>query len=55
MLEYKPIKNLLSKGGNTKTDKNEFKTYNLSLSPYTHNKKGVNVCPKASKGCEWRV
>ena len=40
MLEYKPIKNLLSKGGNTKTDKNEFKTYNLSLSPYTYNKKG---------------
>jgi hypothetical protein len=51
MLEYKPVKNLLSKGGNTKTDKNEFKTYNLSLSPYNHNKKGVNVCPKASKGC----
>jgi len=51
MLNYKPVTNLLSKGGNSKTDKNEFQTYNLSLSPYNYNSKGVNICPKASKGC----
>lgn len=45
------VNNLLSKGGNTKTDKNEYRTYNLSLAPYTLNSKGVNMCPKASQGC----
>jgi hypothetical protein len=49
--EYKDVKNLLSKSGNSKIDKNEITTYNLSLAPYKQNKKGVNLCPKASKGC----
>ena len=48
---YKKVNNLLSKGGNTKTDKNEYLTYNLSLAPYTLNNKGVNMCPMASQGC----
>ena len=48
---YKKVNNLLSKGGNTKTDKNEYLTYNLSLAPYTLNDKGVNMCPMASQGC----
>ena len=49
--EYKDVKNLLSKGGNAKINKNEITTFNLSLAPYKQNKKGLNLCPKASKGC----
>ncbi len=49
--QYKDVKNLLSKGGNAKINKNEVTTYNLSLAPHTQNAKGVNLCPKASKGC----
>ncbi len=49
--QYKDVKNLLSKGGNTKINKNEITTYNLSLAPYKQNAKGINLCPKASKGC----
>ena len=49
---YKPVKNLLSKGStNTKTAKNNIETYILYLSPEKQNSKGVNLCPKASKGC----
>ena len=44
--------NLLSPGNtNTKTAKNSLKTFILYLSPYNLNSKGVNLCPKASKGC----
>mgnify|MGYP003322744987 FL=1 len=49
--QYKDVKNLLSKGGNAKINKNEITTFNLSLAPYKQNSKGVNLCPKASKGC----
>jgi len=49
--QYKDVKNLLSKGGNAKINKNEITTFNLSLAPHTQNAKGVNLCPKASKGC----
>lgn len=49
--QYKDVKNLLSKGGNAKINKNEVTTYNLSLAPHKQNAKGVNLCPKASKGC----
>lgn len=49
---YKPVKNLLSKGStNSKTAKNNIETYILYLSPERQNSKGVNLCPKASKGC----
>ena len=49
---YKPVKNLLSKGStNSKTAKNSLETYILYLSPERQNSKGVNLCPKASKGC----
>lgn len=49
---YTIPKNLLSKGtSNTKTAKNSLKTYILYLAPYNQNSKGINVCPKASKGC----
>jgi len=49
---YKPVKNLLSEGStNTKTAKNELKTYILYLAPSdiigTH-----NLCPMASEGCK---
>jgi len=44
--------NLLSPGNtNSKTAKNSLKTFILYLSPYNLNSKGVNLCPKASKGC----
>ena len=44
--------NLLSPGAtNAKTAKNSLKTFILYLSPYNLNSKGVNLCPKASKGC----
>lgn len=49
--QYKDVKNLLSKGGNAKINKNEITTFNLSLAPYKQNAKGINLCPKASKGC----
>jgi len=50
--KYKPVKNLLSKGStNSKTAKNSIETYILYLSPEKQNSKGVNLCPKASKGC----
>ena len=49
--QYKDVKNLLSKGSNAKINKNEVTTFNLSLAPYKQNAKGVNLCPKASKGC----
>lgn len=49
--QYKDVKNLLSKGGNAKINKNEITTFNLSLAPHTQNAKGINLCPKASKGC----
>lgn len=49
---YTVPKALLSKGAsNTKTAKNSLKTYILYLAPYNQNSKGVNICPKASKGC----
>ena len=49
---YTTPKNLLSKGtSNTKTAKNSLKTYILYLAPYNQNSKGINICPKASKGC----
>lgn len=49
---YTPPKNLLSKGTtNTKTAKNSLKTFILYLAPYNQNSKGINICPKASKGC----
>ena len=49
---YKPVKNLLSKGStNSKTAKNSLETYILYLSPEKQNSKGVNLCPRASKGC----
>ena len=44
--------NLLSQGNtNSKTAKNSLKTFILYLSPYNLNSKGINICPKASKGC----
>ena len=46
------ISTLLSDGGtNSKTAKNDIKTYILYMSPYTMNSKGMNLCPKASAGC----
>jgi len=51
-MEIKKPKNLLSKGStNTKTAKNEIKTFILYIAPYNQNYKKVNLCPKASKGC----
>jgi len=51
-MTYKIPKNLLSKGNtNSKTAKNEQDTYILYLAPYNQNSKGINICPKASKGC----
>jgi hypothetical protein len=51
-MKYTIPKNLLSKGTtNTKTAKNSLKTYILYLAPYNQNSKGINICPKASKGC----
>jgi hypothetical protein len=51
-LTYKAVKNLLSEGStNSKTAKNEIKTYILYLAPSdtigTH-----NLCPMASEGCK---
>ena len=51
-MNYKIPKNLLSKGStNSKTAKNDNDTYILYLAPYNQNSKGINICPKASKGC----
>lgn len=44
--------NLLQDGQqNNKTKKNDNQTYTLSLSAYTQNSFGINICPKASAGC----
>lgn len=51
-MNYIIPKSLLSKGDtNSKTAKNSLKTYILYLAPYNQNSKGINICPKASKGC----
>ena len=51
-MNYTPQKTLLSNGAtNTKTAKNSIKTFILYIAPHTMNNKGVNLCPKASKGC----
>jgi hypothetical protein len=45
-------KNLLSNGKtNSKTAKNEIKTFILYLAPHTKNSKGFNICAHASTGC----
>ena len=50
-MNYKPIKNLLSKGSsNSKTVKNELETYILYLAPATL-VDGFNLCPFSSEGC----
>lgn len=47
-----PPKVLLSTGiSNTKTAKNNLKTFILYLAPYNQNSKGINICANASKGC----
>jgi len=47
---YKPVKNLLSKGStNAKTIKNDLETFILYMAP--SDLSGFNVCPFASKGC----
>ena len=52
MLNYKEVKNLLSKGNtNSKTAKNDIKTFILYLAPHNLNNKGVTLCKDASKGC----
>tara|TARA_S200002703_G_scaffold80605_1_gene69520 strand:- start:133 stop:897 length:765 start_codon:yes stop_codon:yes gene_type:complete len=52
MKNYKIPARLLSPGHtNAKTAKNEIKTFILYLAPYNQNAAGVNLCPKASKGC----
>ena len=49
---YTIPKKLLSNGNtNAKTKKNDLKTFILYLSPHNQNSKGINICPKASKGC----
>ena len=49
---YNYQKTLLSNGAtNSKTAKNNIKTFILYIAPHTMNNKGVNLCPKASKGC----
>ena len=51
-MQYTIPKKLLSDGfSNAKTKKNNLKTFILYLSPYNQNSKGINICPKASKGC----
>ena len=52
MKNYTIPARLLSPGHtNAKTAKNEIKTFILYLAPYNQNAAGVNLCPKASKGC----
>lgn len=49
---YNYQKTLLSNGvTNSKTAKNNIKTFILYIAPHNMNNKGINVCPKASKGC----
>ena len=49
---YKTQKILLSKGStNTKTAKNDIKTFILYLAPHNLNYKGITLCKDASKGC----
>ena len=51
-MNYTIPKQLLSKGStNTKTAKNPIDTHILYLAPYNQNSLGINICPKASKGC----
>ena len=51
-LNVEPPRVLLSTGiSNSKTAKNSLKTFILYLAPYNQNSKGINICPKASKGC----
>ena len=50
--QYKDVKNLLSKGStNSKTAKNDIKTFILYLAPHNLNSKGITLCRDASKGC----
>lgn len=50
--QYKPVKNLLSKGStNSKTAKNDIKTFILYLAPHNLNNKNITLCKDASKGC----
>jgi len=50
--QYKPVKNLLSKGNtNSKTAKNDIKTFILYLAPHNLNYKGITLCNNASIGC----
>lgn len=52
MKQYKEVKNLLSKGSsNTKTAKNDIKTFILYLAPHNLNDKGITLCKDASEGC----
>jgi len=52
-INYNIPKNLLSKGiTNSKTAKNSLESYILYLAPARQNSKKINICPKASKGCE---
>ena len=52
MQNYKPVKNLLSKGStNAKTAKNSIKTFILYLAPHNLNSKGITLCKDASPGC----
>jgi len=51
-MENIKVKTILSKGNtNAKTAKNSLETFIMYLSPYNLNSKGINICPKASKGC----
>ena len=50
--QYKIVKNLLSKGStNSKTAKNDIKTFILYLAPHNLNSLGITLCKDASKGC----
>jgi len=50
--QYKPVKNLLSKGStNSKTAKNDIKTFILYLAPHNLNVKNITLCKDASEGC----
>jgi hypothetical protein len=49
--EYYRNKTLLSSSGNTKIDKNEIPTYNLSLLPHSLNSRKINLCTFSTKEC----
>ena len=52
MKQYKEVKNLLSKGStNSKTAKNDIKTFILYLAPHNLNNSNVTLCKDASDGC----